>query len=483
MAVGPSSPALGPGEEEWKEAFVRLQKRFPTVPAHRVAQSLREKNGHAGEAAAILRDLTSAVVKEADPDDVEHVATLLSSPSMFKHACKEQFKKFDVNGDGVLEWEEVKALVNQIYEEFGLQLPSEGSLRAFFYATDENQDGVLSEREFRKFFEMFLRYAFFDHLKLRQMVEKGQAIEAKRNANGLKPGQKLQTDNDAEAGSSRGSSKSGSEKNQSKPSTPENLAEEVKPGKLISVPISVPEVKRPGSGSGQRPASGRKLEKIQSAPTLMPLKDVHGSKHRSPSNGGQERPHRSERPERTQQKERQSRQHAAELAAGSPQYLRCVGPNGVAFRRSPDYQDRRDVVLSHGSTVRVLEHWVRTPDGWLPLVDPQGQTLLERCETPKEEAMEREHRAHNMKCASIAEATSDDALSAEVRSSRSGVVSPSPPHEEAEGGGLRGNEEEWRPVFERLCQRFPGISEAKVAQALRDNDGHAGKAASMLRYI
>merc|ERR1719284_1948294 len=124
--------------------------------------------------------MTSANVKEADPDDVEHVSTLLSSPAMFKHACKEQFKKFDFNKDGVLEWEEVKQLVHNLYEEFGLQLPSEGALKAFFYATDENQDGVLSEREFRKFFEMFLRYAFFDHLKLRQMVEKGQAIELER---------------------------------------------------------------------------------------------------------------------------------------------------------------------------------------------------------------------------------------------------------------------------------------------------------------
>merc|ERR1740130_1787591 len=114
---------------------------------------------------------------QADADDVEHVATLLSSPPMFKHACKEQFKKYDVNKDGALEWEEIKVLVQGCFEEFGLPLPSEGSVKAFFLATDENQDGVLSEREFRKFFEMFLRYAFFDHLKLRAMVEKGQAIE------------------------------------------------------------------------------------------------------------------------------------------------------------------------------------------------------------------------------------------------------------------------------------------------------------------
>merc|ERR1719230_611473 len=181
MAPQVSGNFLRPNEEEWRPVFNRLSERFPTVPGHRVAQALRDHGGHAGEAAAVLRDQTSCNVKEADPDDVEHVATLLSSPAMFKHACKEQFRKFDVNKDGVLEWDEVKNLVYGLYEEFGLQVPAEGALKAFFYATDENQDGVLSEREFRKFFEMFLRYAFFDHLKLRQMVEKGQEIEQRRS--------------------------------------------------------------------------------------------------------------------------------------------------------------------------------------------------------------------------------------------------------------------------------------------------------------
>merc|ERR1719230_505320 len=180
MAPQVSGNFLRPNEEEWRPVFNRLSERFPSVTPQRVAQVLREHKGHAGEAASVLRDLTGSTVKEADPDDVEHVATLLSSPAMFKHACKEQFRKFDINRDGVLEWEEVKQLVQSLYEEFGLQLPAEGALKAFFYATDENQDGVLSEREFRKFFEMFLRYAFFDHLKLRQMVEKGQEIEQRR---------------------------------------------------------------------------------------------------------------------------------------------------------------------------------------------------------------------------------------------------------------------------------------------------------------
>merc|ERR1719230_1453603 len=121
MAPQVSGNFLRPNEEEWRPVFNRLSERFPTVPGHRVAQALREHGGHAGEAAAVLRDLTGSTVKEADPDDVEHVATLLSSPAMFKHACKEKFQEFDKNGDGVLDFSEVLELTHSLYSGFGLQ--------------------------------------------------------------------------------------------------------------------------------------------------------------------------------------------------------------------------------------------------------------------------------------------------------------------------------------------------------------------------
>eukprot|EP00932_Pfiesteria_piscicida_P002160 SRR837773.121.p1 GENE.SRR837773.121~~SRR837773.121.p1 ORF type:complete len:219 (-),score=62.68 SRR837773.121:49-642(-) len=128
----------------------------------RVAQVLRENNGHAGHAAASLRDLACSEMRPVDPDDAEHVRTLLSSPAMFSHACKEQFRKFDVNGDGVLDKQEIVTLVNSLCDNFGLPPPRVGALNAFFEATDTNGDGVLSESEFKHFFECFLGYAFFD---------------------------------------------------------------------------------------------------------------------------------------------------------------------------------------------------------------------------------------------------------------------------------------------------------------------------------
>eukprot|EP00913_Durusdinium_trenchii_P035119 g32853.t1 len=110
---------------------------------------------------------------------------------MFAAVCQENFRKFDVNADGVLSWSEVLPLVNTLYEGFGLQPPREGNLRAFFDATDLNkererpmrellqsphQDGVLSEQEFQRFFECFLRYAFFD------VVQKDHKAQQQRQA-------------------------------------------------------------------------------------------------------------------------------------------------------------------------------------------------------------------------------------------------------------------------------------------------------------
>jgi len=62
--------------------------------------------------------------------------------------------------------------------------------------------------------------------------------------------------------------------------------------------------------------------------------------------------------------------------------LRCTAPNGVAYRRSPEFLERTDVMLPKGDSVRIMErhldtHWVRVAGGWLPTVDPRGVKLFE----------------------------------------------------------------------------------------------------------
>jgi len=167
MAVG---GILGPGEEEWLEPFTRLRERFPAIRAERVLQVLRENDGHAGHAASDLRDLCSGAMKEVDPDDAEHVATLLSNKMMFKQTCQNHFDKFDANRDGVLQWNEILNLSIDLCQTMGLDMPNEMHLKSFFDGSDDNKDGVLTQKEFIKFFEAFLRFAFFE--QHRKMVGK-----------------------------------------------------------------------------------------------------------------------------------------------------------------------------------------------------------------------------------------------------------------------------------------------------------------------
>lgn len=398
--MAPSGPALRPGEEEWQGVLERLCERFPTVSAERVAAVIRKHNGHAGSAAGDLREMTSDVVRQPDPDDAQHVATLLSSPDMFGHACKENFRKFDSGRKGTLSWEEVYACTTALYEKFGLDPPSEGSVKGFFHATDENGDGVLNEKEFKKFFECFLRYAFFDVVKLRQIIEKGQIFAPEK-------------ENQANAQQTRGRQ-------------------------------SADTASGPGAQQSQQ-ASAQPQRQSQ-------------SHHRSAS-GAEKR--------------------GAGVLPGST--LRCAVPHGVSYRASPDLNDRTDTVMRQGETVQVLEHWVRTPNGWLPLTDSRGHPLFERASSNSDARSTRSTRGgsrENSQHAGATEDSRDRHGAGELhRGEETGGTT---------GGGdgqLRPGEEEWKDRMERLCERFPKATPAQVLEALRTHDGHAGAAASELRML
>merc|ERR1740117_2364736 len=62
---------------EFQTTFERLRERFPNIAERRVYEALKEHDGHAGYAAKALRDQADGKVEDADPDDVEHVTTLL----------------------------------------------------------------------------------------------------------------------------------------------------------------------------------------------------------------------------------------------------------------------------------------------------------------------------------------------------------------------------------------------------------------------
>lgn len=417
---------LAANERAWSDVFDRLRERFPSVAPERVVEALRNHEGHAGSAAAELRDLTSVSVKPPDPDDAEHVATLLSSPMMFKHACKEHFAKCDLNGDGVLDFSEVVTLTNTLYFNFGLQQPSQGCLEAFFKATDENGDGVLSEREFRRFFEMFLRYAFFDVVKLQQLVDKQQAEG--------------------------------------------------------TGPVA------PVRAAAQRP--------------VLKVDDVY---RQSEQVGAREQPAPQQPVQATPSRDRRSIKRDERKSSSSTTFV-CVTPSGLNYCAGPDLADQTQHCVSQGESVQVLEHWVRTPNGWLPMHDSSGAAVLEKLQSrkapraddraeavpAKEQRVPKQNEARPEPCSPSRAAETPAAAKAKEMTNVASPQRSRASNSWVGGGDAKAKAaapveesvavpEEWKAVVERLSERFPNAGTAKVVRALQDNAGHAGKAAAQLR--
>eukprot|EP00931_Biecheleriopsis_adriatica_P047795 TRINITY_DN27582_c0_g2_i1.p1 TRINITY_DN27582_c0_g2~~TRINITY_DN27582_c0_g2_i1.p1 ORF type:complete len:399 (+),score=115.87 TRINITY_DN27582_c0_g2_i1:85-1281(+) len=385
------------GEEEWQDVFERLCERFPEFGAGKVAGILRENNGHAGQAAAALRDLQGSGKREVDPDDQEHVKTLLTSPAMFSHVCKENFRKFDTNGDGVLSWSEVLPLVNTLYEGFGLQPPREGNLRTFFDANDVNKDGVLSEKEFKKFFECFLRYAFFD------VVHKD-----------------------------------------------------------MRMPVQVSEEPAPEPQQEARPKPERHERQER---------EKHSSKQRHQAEDGYDR---------SQKRSSEASATSTDGGSSSSSSMRVLAPHGISLRNTPSHDDRMKAAVAQGDVVNVLEYWVKTDKGWLPVYDTRGNTLLE----PLQGDLDAERRvrvdrgaAGGATAPSRRDKKSRAPDEAQLQASRGAV------HEAGESGVLRRGEEDWGERFERLQERFPQLSAGQVLKVLRAHQGHAGHTASALREL
>jgi Ca2+-binding EF-hand superfamily protein len=455
---------LRTGEEEWQPVFGRLCERFPQVAKERVADILREQEGHAGNAATILRETSSSVVKEQDPDDVEHVSTLLSSPVMFKHACKEQFAAFDRDGNGVLDVDEVISLTNNLYSNFGLQTPSEGSVRAFFVAMDQNNDGVLSEREFRRFFEMYLRFAFFDVVKLRQLVEQGNQkaggsampTQASGGYPSAPPAPLLRSSPSVD--SLPTTAKHQAPDSPRKPHQTEHRSRKNKDRELEDS----------GTGRSQHRSHRNRDRELEDGGTSRSQHRSHRNRDRELEDGGTSRSHRS-------QKHRSSHRHESHLPHGACGSVRCVAQNGVAYRQSVEYEDRRsDAVCHRGDRVQILEHWVRTSEGWLPMVDLQGNALFQLREdgASRRAKVRIDDPERSQSPESRLEDRNDASLS---RLEESQDLDRSEAQDDDEG--------EWKETADRLCVRVPKVPRERILKCLRDNNGHAGVVASMCREM
>eukprot|EP00928_Gymnodinium_smaydae_P038490 TRINITY_DN26541_c0_g1_i1.p1 TRINITY_DN26541_c0_g1~~TRINITY_DN26541_c0_g1_i1.p1 ORF type:complete len:483 (+),score=126.70 TRINITY_DN26541_c0_g1_i1:40-1488(+) len=476
-------------ESGWRDLFERLCERFPTLSPDRVAQALRNHNGHAGNAASELRDLTTIKVKPPDPDDAEHVATLLSSPMMFKHACKENFQKFDTNGDGVLDFTEVLALTNELYYSFGLQQPSEACLKAFFQVTDENNDGVLSEREFRRFFEMFLRYAFFDVVKLQQLLERQAATEPK--APELQPASQAPPAASPQAYPSPHGRPAVPQQHappQQQPSQPpqekrEQRVKEPKPDKGGNRRGSTYVCVNPDGAPFRRHPEFDEKEEIGPNHVLPQGHGVQVLEHwiRTPygwlpvwdQNGApvleKVSQHRPKAESRTR-----GESGDAQAAAPAAEPRRRESPPADAGdhgRRSSEAGEarRREEVEAKGRREAEAESRRREREA-------ERRERPAPTEEPEEQRRQRRSSDEERPKAAAAAPVVVDQIPSPQR--HRAPEAPAAPAQEADPASVP---EELREAVETLSRRFPDAGVARIVQALKTHNGHAGKAAKDLR--
>merc|ERR1712039_809643 len=162
----------------------------------------------------------------------------------------------------------------------------------------------------------------------------------------------------------------------------------------------------------------------------------------------------------------------------SPVHYRCVASNGVSYRKSADWNDRSDVVLSKGEHVQVLEQWIRTPQGWLPVVDKQGAVLMDlgRSQIAADGYPPVEERS-SVRFVDNSELEHVSRRAPKDKESRHSNKTNAAPHE-APAAGEPTVEAEFQELFGNLCKRFPNAPPERVAQILRDTGGHAGRAAA-----
>lgn len=260
------------------------------------------------------------------------------------------------------------ALTNHLCSYMGLERPGEKSLKAFFESSDTNHDGVLSDREFPKFFESFLRYAFF--MQHRRLVGTWRYRADANDSMNSEFSILLGKDYRLFWRSIRGTC----------PGAPQS---QVLQGRHeLNGVLEL----REGCLQADLKVCSKDLEKRSSEVFygVVRLRFAEGTTEKVMANFKGD-PQAScwgndviAKRRQTIEEERASRCTTPAVGA----ILRCMAEHGVSYRRSPEYMERTDNLLAHGDSVRVLErhldtHWVRVSGGWLPVVDQRGVQLLE----------------------------------------------------------------------------------------------------------
>ena len=108
---------------------------------------------------------------DGDIDYTEFIACIhIMSSGSHEENLKLIFRRFDINGDGTITWEQMKTIVTDLFPHFSNEDNSVPSVNEIIVALafeemDVDQDGKITHEEFRKaclnYFGIFLILIFF----------------------------------------------------------------------------------------------------------------------------------------------------------------------------------------------------------------------------------------------------------------------------------------------------------------------------------
>eukprot|EP00931_Biecheleriopsis_adriatica_P033378 TRINITY_DN19375_c0_g1_i2.p1 TRINITY_DN19375_c0_g1~~TRINITY_DN19375_c0_g1_i2.p1 ORF type:complete len:382 (+),score=63.74 TRINITY_DN19375_c0_g1_i2:63-1208(+) len=100
------------------------------------------------------------------------VSTLLRNPKVRKSICSQHFRKYDTNGNGQLEEEELVPLVTDVCTAMKVPMPGKEDLHKSIEQYDKSHTDGLTAAEFARFFEHLLRVS----LPLMEITEQSAAV-------------------------------------------------------------------------------------------------------------------------------------------------------------------------------------------------------------------------------------------------------------------------------------------------------------------
>jgi hypothetical protein len=124
------------------------------------AKAIKDGQQRMDEAASFGRAET---VQMTDPT---RLRALLGSDTLLRHACNSAFTQFDKNQDGVLQPEEIQALVASLCGKVGVMPPRPDLVQKLFEKHDTSHDGLLQADEFEGFYRSVLQSIAAEQKKL-----------------------------------------------------------------------------------------------------------------------------------------------------------------------------------------------------------------------------------------------------------------------------------------------------------------------------